>query len=95
MAEGNASRAAIGIELLDLKSIVASCGNAEDISHTAHSTAQSVARDFYNFAQSFAAELPVANGRREVVVPVRVLDMWFQGVEKKLKFDPAYFKKKL
>jgi hypothetical protein len=54
---------------------------------------QKMLRSFYNFVSSFAQDIMNnATGRFEKIVPLSLLDEWYQNFEAKLKRDPYFWK---
>jgi hypothetical protein len=55
--------------------------------------AQKMLLSFYNFVSSFAQEvMNHATGQMEKIVPLSILDRWYQNFEAKLKRDPYFWK---
>lgn len=89
--------AQIGIQLMDLSTIQTQLNIPTQESGAQINDfvtyAQKMLLSFYNFVSSFAQEvMNHATGQMEKIVPLSILDRWYQNFEAKLKRDPYFWK---
>jgi len=54
--------------------------------------AQRMLQSFFDYAASFAQELRDNLGRTERIVPLSVLERWYNNFENKLKSNPDFWR---
>ena len=95
MLPGKVMAAQVGISLTPLVELI---GQTSAVENPANSTklndsmefARFAAENLFNFAASCGQEVP---GTSEVYVPLSAIKRWFENIQRKLSFDPNFWKK--